>query len=188
MRIGRGAGLADALRLEVVENFGNVAALAAQPSGQGGLSHHPDPERGAAHFERLVIERLIEQTAAVRRRAEVAPTQANQDRAADVGRTALESAVQGRDAGCGFQPQQGVERRFADFFIAVVEPFIEPTRDQRRRLPSLRQLLDRVEPQVGMTAAQCRLQRGERVVGFDLLQRGQRRLTHAGVIVIQRLR
>ncbi len=97
-----------------------------------------------AHLEGVVVERLIEQAATVCCRAEMALTEPDQHRAADVGRTALESAVQGRDARFRFQRQQRIERCFPDFFVAVVQPFIEPARRQRRALPQLGELLDRV--------------------------------------------
>ena len=48
------------------------------------------------------------------------PTEPNQHRAANVGRTALERGPQRRNVGVRFQRQQRIQRRFPDFFIGIV--------------------------------------------------------------------
>ena len=100
---GRCVVVADALRFEFIQSFGNVAAAGAQVGRQRRTGRHPDPERGVTHLERIIVERQTEQLAAWRRGAQPLSSQPDQDQPADVSGTPFERTAQGCDARFGFQ-------------------------------------------------------------------------------------
>ena len=77
--------------------------------------------------------------------------------------------------------------RLADFFVRIVQPFVEKPRHQRRRLAQLGQASHRLKPDVRVTAAQRQLQGLQRRFGINLFQRLQSGFADADMVVVQRL-